>query len=578
MSAPRSILLLCDDSRGHAGNLLEHISAFRRYSRHEVTTFNPVGAGDAARIDLAPYDVVVVHYSVAVLLDSYLPPVLREQIASYEGLKVQFIQDEYRWVDGVTARMRELGIDVLFTCIPEAEAEKLYRPRLPDVQLVTTLAGYVPDASVGRLTRLDERPLDVGYRGRTVPYWLGRFGQEKAEIGRGFLERAGAYALRCDIAWSETDRLYGRRWTEFLTSCRAALGTESGSTIADFDGSVERGVRDYLAAHPTATFDEIERDVLAAYEGNLDLKVISPRQFEAAALQTALVLFPGGYSGILEPDRHYISLERDFSNMDEVAERLRSLPELQAMVDRTHEEIVASGRFSLASFISGFDRLIDKRAPTPSRLLRKGRRLRRPLRARLRRLERPLYLQLRSLAALGFLARRRVLRRLAAAWLRDADARRAIGPARLLDDLLKLMLLLEAQRGQVWFGPQFRVEWRLDPAAGRLVFGSRPFQSDAFGSVDGKGEPEIIGRALREGRVDEIVWNHVGVGEVVWAPLIAGRKVAVHVGYHAVNGAHSFRALTVLARRSPRLVLEVLQPLLGAPAVRLPADARDQVR
>lgn len=573
MSAePRSILLLCDDSRGHAGNLLEHIDAFRRHSRHTVTTFNPVGGGDAAAIDLDPYDAVVIHYSLAVLLDSYLPPALRERISAFGGLKVQFIQDEYRWIDAVTARMLELGIGVLYTCVPESEAEKLYRPRLPEVELVTTLAGWVPDAPPADTAALAARPLDVGYRGRTVPYWLGRFGQEKVEIGRGFLERARAHGLRCDIAWSETDRLYGSRWTEFLTSCRAALGTESGATIADYDGSVERGVRNYLEANPTASFGEIERDVLAPYEGNLDLKVISPRQFEAAALRTALVLFPGAYSGVLQPGRHYIRLERDFSNMDDVVAQLRDPAALQELVDRAYEEIVASGRYSLASFVAGFDRLVDEQAPAGSRAPRR-RRLPRPLHARVRGLERPFHRQLRLLAAARSLSRIPLLRRLAAAWRRDPDARRTISRARLRDDLLKLGLLLEAQQGRVCHGAPFRVEWRYDPAESRLALGSRLWSP----SPDGQVDREPVRAAIREERLEEIVWNHLPVGEVVWAPLAVGRKVAVPVGYHAVNGAHSFRALTVLSRRSPELVLEALEPLLAVPAAPLTADALDQV-
>jgi hypothetical protein len=141
--------------------------------------------------------------------------------------------------------------------------------------------------------------------------------------------------------------------------------------------------------------------------------------------------------------------------------------------------------------------------------------------------------------------------------------------------VLKLALLLEAQGGRVWFGPTFRVEWRHDPAAGRLTFGSRLLETD--GSADGRREQHALHSALQQGRLDEIVWNHTGVGEVVWAPLFAGRKVAVHVGYHAVNGAHSFRVLTLLSRGSPDLVLEAVEPLLGLPAVRLAADALDQV-
>ena len=35
-----------------------------------------------------------------------------------------------------------------------------------------------------------DRQLDVAYRGRTLPYWLGLLGQDKVRIAAGFLDRA----------------------------------------------------------------------------------------------------------------------------------------------------------------------------------------------------------------------------------------------------------------------------------------------------------------------------------------------------------------------------------------------------
>ena len=79
---------------------------------------------------------IVIHYTIVVTLDAYLPFELAERIRRFEGLKVQFIQDEYRWVDEITARMRELGIDVLFTCVPETSPRLIYGERLPGVETV----------------------------------------------------------------------------------------------------------------------------------------------------------------------------------------------------------------------------------------------------------------------------------------------------------------------------------------------------------------------------------------------------------------------------------------------------------
>lgn len=149
---------------------------------------------------------------------------------------------------------------------------------------------------------------------------------------------------------------------KFICSCRAVLGTESGSTITDFDGSVEKGVKDYLAKHPQADFWEIYNQILKPYEGNVNIVVISPRIFEAIALRTGLILFEGEYSDIVQPWIHYIPLKKDFSNMDEVVEKLRDDNFMNAMISRAYTDIVASEKYSYKSFIMQFDQVVTQYA------------------------------------------------------------------------------------------------------------------------------------------------------------------------------------------------------------------------
>src|SRR5689334_1357883 len=119
MARPLSVLLLCDDARGHATTLLEHIDAFGRYSRHDVRTYNPRGLARSRLLSLDEFDVVVVHYSLMVTSEAYLPRDFHRKLAAFDGLKVQYIQDDYSQVDRMAAVMRALGIDVLFTLHPQ---------------------------------------------------------------------------------------------------------------------------------------------------------------------------------------------------------------------------------------------------------------------------------------------------------------------------------------------------------------------------------------------------------------------------------------------------------------------------
>ena len=207
-----SVLLLADDAAVHANTILEHIDALTRFSRHDVVIYNPRGVRGSVALDLDEFDVVVIHYSLVSIHVGYLAPSFRAKLRRFDGLKVQMIQDDYRWVEEFWAMIRELGITVLFTLVPEREIEAVWpSAELPGVEKINTLAGYVPlDAGSQPVRPLSERPFDVVYRGRALPYWIGRLGQEKAWIAQGVAERAERYGLRCDVDWREGARIYGQ--------------------------------------------------------------------------------------------------------------------------------------------------------------------------------------------------------------------------------------------------------------------------------------------------------------------------------------------------------------------------------
>lgn len=357
-----SILLLCDDQRGTANTVLDHINAFLKFSRYRLYTYNPRNLPFNYFLDLNEFDVVVIHYSLAIISDYVVSTDLRRKIHDFRGLKIQYIQDDYRQVDQYTAMMRYLGIDVLFTAYPAEKIHLIYdEKRLPNVAKLTTLTGYVPDRFRNlEAPSLEGRPIEVGYRGRELPFWLGTLSQEKTWIGEGFLKHAATYKLRCDIAWKEQDRIYGKDWDSFISSCKTMLGTESGVSITDFDSSIEFKTREYLQANPHADFWEVYEYVLRPFEGNLVENTISPRVFECAAHRTAMILFPGEYSKILEPWVHYIPLQKDFSNIAEVVAKVRDIKFLNALTERTYIDLISSGRYSYQAMIQEFDQIVEQ--------------------------------------------------------------------------------------------------------------------------------------------------------------------------------------------------------------------------
>jgi len=250
-----------------------------------------------------------------------------------------------------------MGIDILFTCVPAEEVEKVYpSSKLPALTKVTCLTGYVPERLLGRnVSPIVNRHLDVGYRARKVPYWLGELGAEKWQIVPRFLSHVDGSGLICDLSYQEEDRIYGRNWVRFVGSCRTMLGAESGASVFDFTGDIQTAVDAYVADHPDAVFEDVQARFLAEHEGRIRLNQISPRCFEAAALRTGMVLYEGSYSGILHPWRHYIPLQKNYGNISQVIDAIKNAPLLQEMVDRTYSEIALDPANTFATFVRQFD-------------------------------------------------------------------------------------------------------------------------------------------------------------------------------------------------------------------------------
>jgi len=594
MSGPRrklSILLLCDDDRRHANTLLEHIAAFGRYSAHDVRRFNPRALSRSWMLDLAEFDVVVIHYSLCIILDDYLASDFREKLRRFKGLKVQFIQDDYRWVDNITAMMRYVGIDVLFTLVPTTEIPRIWsEERLPDVVKINTLAGFLPDGSVDLCgLPLEERPIDVGYRGREIPFWIGRLGQEKVWIAKGVQARAAAYGLRCDIGWTEEDRIYGQAWNQFLTSCRATLGTESGASITDFDGSVEKRVKEYLARHPAADFEEVHSQILWKFEWNVRMNVISPRIFEAIAARTALVLFPGEYSHVIQPGEHYVLLEKDFSNMDEVVESVRDVEKLKAMTERAYRDVVQSERYSLREFIREFDRVIEEYAEPYSgrdegrlllaqmdRLARIKGRLRAAQIEKAARRQFAYWVERSGVAHLVVLIVKAMIflriglgyretRALLIQWLTCPRARTCVRPRALLKDVLRLGILRRIRGGMSTGREPFWVSVRFENTGIEFLSHSAASEGDQSSDLPERaGRPRADGTASRakvaiqSGRF-AIVWNHGALGPNVPYPMTASRVLLFSMGQH---GVHEFPALREIGKHEPEAAWAAIAPLL----------------
>jgi len=361
MDRRKKVLLLCNYYPGTAGAIMDHIHAFTKYSRNEYFTLSNMG--DLPDwLDLSRFDALVFHYSLVACYDSYISPAGRKRIREFNGFKAAFVQDDYRWINDTVNAFAYMKIHALFPLTAPAIMDQVYSPdRLPGVRKETVLAGYVPEDLLNFPVKpFAERPVDVAYRARKLPAWMGSHTLQKWQIAERFLQDAKRLDLNVDISCREEDRIYGDEWTSFIANSKATLGTESGASICDFSGDIQRNVEAHLAKYPDDDFATLNKLYLGDEDNRIIMNVISPRCFEAAALRTLMILYEGDYSGVLVPWRHYVPLQRDHSNMEEVAALLRDPARAQKIIDCAYEEIARNEKYSYASMVKLVDSVMEE--------------------------------------------------------------------------------------------------------------------------------------------------------------------------------------------------------------------------
>ena len=341
-------LLLLADTTHPAMAVQDHISAMTDCPKLNWFIENPLTCKILHKLNLATFDAIGIHYSIKVYNEYYLCNKLKEKIKQYTGIKFVFLQDEYQHVNKTSTCLADLKADILFTLVDQENIELAYPyPELKQMKKVTVLTAYVPD-SIKNISPLplSARPLDIFYRSRIYPFSLGSLAQERVAIAHGVKERASAYDLNCDISINEQDRIYGQAWINKMRSSRAVLGTESGASIWDFTGDIQKKTKYLLKKYPNIKFKVASKLLLSQHENKVPYAAISPRIFEAAALRTAMVLFPGNYNGILKAGLHYIALKKDFSNFSEVVNKLKNDYYIKELTERTYSDLILAKEYS----------------------------------------------------------------------------------------------------------------------------------------------------------------------------------------------------------------------------------------
>lgn len=257
------------------------------------------------------------------------PEVFAHTKASYafvkqsDAVKIAFPQDEYDCNELLDDWFCDWDIDYVFSVL-SSDWNVLYPEFSKTGHIKLGYTGYIEQTLIDTARRpFTSRPIDIGYRAKKLPPYFGRIGEIKWTIGRDVSHLSKKLNLHNDIVVGQSGTLFGSAWLDFINASKFTLGSNSGSSLLDPRGNIQKQVKAYLLAHPGAPFDEVEDHCFKGLDGLHSFTAISPRILEAALLESCQILVDGSYSGLIQPWEHYIPIRPDASNFPQVFEAMQ---------------------------------------------------------------------------------------------------------------------------------------------------------------------------------------------------------------------------------------------------------------
>lgn len=356
---------------GDALTIIENVKSFTYYSKFDIDTVN-VEFGFPEDLLNVEYEVIIMHYS---LFGCY-PFIIGSEFQAYiynstNSYKIAFFQDENSNCPQRFDFLRRMKVDKIYSCLDPKYYSETYQKYTDTKDIQYYLTGYIsPDLleiNKKEFVEDENRSIDIGYRARKLPITMGIGSQEKYDIGKKFNELLKGKNYTLDIEVDGERRIHGKDWHHFLASLKGTIGVESGVSLFDVEGKVEKDYRDYIRKNPDAEENEIYENVVKKYDNKIQYRTISPRHFECAALKVCQILFEGEYSGIMKADIHYIPLKKDYSNFDEVMDKFNNSEFRKTITENAYRDLIASNKYTYLNFIKEFDTDISDKGFKPAK-------------------------------------------------------------------------------------------------------------------------------------------------------------------------------------------------------------------
>jgi len=280
-------------------------------------------------------------YQIILLLHStnsngeHVHPILRKALLYRQSKLIVFIGNEYNKLAQEKLKLiNDIDADVVASQLPQDIASWMYE----DTKAQVISVPHALNPKIFKpITYNNDRRIDIGNRSFYYPMSLGDNNRNK--LNEYFLKHY-QFHLKMDISTDPSERFNRKGWASFLNSCKGTISTEAGTSFLEKYGTTLLAIRKYRKRYPEATFNDIYNKFYANYKNPVSGKLISSRHFDAVGTKTCQIMIHGRFSDIFEPEKNYISINRDFSNIKDAIERFKDDDYRNKIINDTYDYIM----------------------------------------------------------------------------------------------------------------------------------------------------------------------------------------------------------------------------------------------
>jgi hypothetical protein len=357
----KNINLITCVKKHYINTIKEYVSSFKLFSKNNLIYYDFDNINDILKISngilLISHEII---HNLCHLLNNNKYNNLLNFLKNYKELKICFIQDDYYDINYINFILNYTNINIVFTCIKGSDIFKIYKST--NIIYKNIFTGYTSYNNYFK--KINDKTINMFYRGKTLNYIYGELGQDKLNIGIKMKKICEQYNISNDIEWDDDKRIYTEKWLEYLSNAKVTLGTLTGSNVLNYDYNKRDEIIKWLGniilpVDDNSEFSYNNAKIKFDIKEQLNVEQISPKIFEAISVGTVLLMYEGNYGYILKPDIHYISLKKDYSNIEDVIKKIKDDEYLQNMADRAYNDIILSNKYSYEKFIKYVDEIID---------------------------------------------------------------------------------------------------------------------------------------------------------------------------------------------------------------------------